>query len=206
MSTRPQRPPAPPHGAAVPGAAQTAPPTPAVPVTPVATGAGVDAQAQKLVDRMRRNGLTIAVAESCTGGLLGGRITEVPGASKVFLGGVIAYDNGAKTRHLGVDLALFADGHGAVSAAVATAMAKGVRERFGTEMAVAVTGIAGPHGGSDAKPVGTVWVAALGPGDLVNVHRINADGDRPAVREAAVREAIRLVDRNLSEAEKEKLV
>ncbi len=165
-----------------------------------------DPAAQKLFDRLEKDRLTLAVAESCTGGLLGGRITEVPGASKVFLGGIVAYDNAVKTKQLGVDAALFADGHGAVSAAVATAMAKGVRERFGASLAVAVTGIAGPHGGTPGKPVGTVWLAALGPGDLVNVHRLNVEGDRQAVRMAAVADAIRLLDRNISEAEKEQLI
>lgn len=165
-----------------------------------------DPAAKKLIERLERDGLTLAVAESCTGGLLGGRITEVPGASKVFLGGVIAYDDQVKVAHLGVDAALLTDGHGAVSAATATAMAKGVRQRFGAKLAIAITGIAGPHGGTDKKPVGTVWLAALGPGDLVNVHRIQAEGDRQAVRLAAVADAIRLLDRNVSEAEKENLV
>lgn len=165
-----------------------------------------DPVAKRLIERLERDGLTLAVAESCTGGLLGGRITEVPGASKAFLGGVVAYSNDIKARQLGVDPALFADGHGAVSAAVATAMAKGVRTRFGAGLAIAVTGIAGPHGGSAAKPVGTVWLAALGPGDLVNVHRVQAEGDRAGIRAQAVDEALRLLERNISEAEKERLV
>lgn len=165
-----------------------------------------DPAAKKLIDRLERDQLTLAVAESCTGGLLGGRITEVPGASKAFLGGIVAYSNDVKVGQLGVDASLFADGHGAVSAAVATAMAKGVRQRFGAKLAIAVTGIAGPHGGTSGKPIGTVWLAALGPGDLVNVHRIQAAGDRAAVRAQAVDEAIRLLDRNISEAEKENLV
>ena len=165
-----------------------------------------DPAAQKLFDRLERDGLTLAVAESCTGGLLGGRITEVPGASKVFLGGIVAYSNEVKAKQLGVDPTLFADGHGAVSAAVATAMAKGVRERFGARLAIAITGIAGPFGGTAQKPIGTVWLAALGPGDLVNVHRLQAEGDRQAVRLAAVADAIRLLDRNVSEAEKEQLI
>ena len=165
-----------------------------------------DPAAKRLLDRLEADRLTLAVAESCTGGLLGARLTEVPGASKTFLGGVVAYSNDIKTAQLGVDAALFADGHGAVSAAVATAMAHGVRKRFGASLAVAVTGIAGPHGGSDHKPVGTVWLAALGPGDLVSVHRIQADGDRPKVRRAAVDEALRLLEKNLQEARAEKLV
>lgn len=163
------------------------------------------ADAVKLFQRLERDRLTLAVAESCTGGLVGGRITEVPGVSKVFLGGVIAYDNGIKTAQLGVDAALFKDGHGAVSAAVATAMAHGVRKKFGASLAVAVTGIAGPNPNAE-KPVGTVWLAALGPGDLVNVHRIQATGDRHAVREQAVTEALKLLERNIAEAEKEKLI
>ena len=162
--------------------------------------------AKKLIDRMERDGLTLAVAESCTGGLVGGRITEIPGASKTFLGGVIAYANDVKVTQLGVDAALLTDGHGAVSAAVATAMARGVRKKFGAKLAIAVTGIAGPFAGTTGKRIGTVWLAALGPGDLVNVHRIQAEGDRAAVREAAVNEAIQLLDRNIREAEKERLV
>ena len=165
-----------------------------------------DPAAKKLIDRLERDHLTLAVAESCTGGLLGGRLTEVPGASKAFLGGVVAYANDVKVAQLGVDPALLTDGHGAVSAAMATAMAHGVRSKFGSSLAIAVTGIAGPHGGTPGKPVGTVWLAALGPGDLVNVHRLNAEGDRQAVRLAAVADAIRLLDRNISEAEKEHLV
>ena len=165
-----------------------------------------DPAAKRLLDRLEADKLTLAVAESCTGGLVGGRLTEVPGASKTFLGGVIAYSNDIKAAQLGVEPGLFKDGHGAVSAAVATAMAHGVRRKFGASLAVAVTGIAGPHGGSDHKPVGTVWLAALGPGDLVNVHRIHADGDRAKVRAAAVDEALRLLEKNLAEAETEKLV
>lgn len=166
----------------------------------------VDEAARRLVERLAKDSLTLAVAESCTGGLLGGRITQVPGASRVFLGGLIAYNNEVKVKHLGVDGALFGDGHGAVSAAVATAMAHGVRDRFGARLAIAVTGIAGPGGATTGKPVGTVWLAALGPGDLVHVHRIQASGDRAAVREQAVTEALALLERNIREAEKQRLV
>lgn len=164
-----------------------------------------DTAARRLLDRLDRDGLTLAVAESCTGGLLGGRITAIPGASKSFLGGIVAYANDVKVRELGVDAALL-EGVGAVSAAVATEMAKGVRTRFGAKLAIAVTGIAGPHGGTPGKPVGTVWLAALGPGDLVNVHRVNAEGSRDDVRAAAVEGALTLLQRNISEAEKENLV
>lgn len=174
-------------------------PNPASPPTPL------DPVAVRLIERLIKDNLTLAVAESCTGGLLGGCITQVPGASRAFLGGLIAYAGNVKTSQLGVDASLFRDGHGVVSAAVAQAMARGVRERFGAKLAVAVTGIAGPHADSD-KPVGTVWLAALGPGDLLNVHRIQADGDRAAVRDQAVQEALRLMERNIAEAEREGLL
>jgi nicotinamide-nucleotide amidase len=160
----------------------------------------------RLLDRLARDGLKVAVAESCTGGLLGGRITDAAGASRAFVGGVIAYSNEAKSKHLGVEARLFADGHGAVSAAVAEAMANGVRERFGADVGLAVSGIAGPGGGTPEKPVGLVWLAAVGPGSLVSVHRIKCDGDRAAVREQSVVEALRLLERNLDEAERAKLI
>lgn len=159
----------------------------------------------RLLARLERDGLKVAVAESCTGGLLGGRITEAPGASRAFLGGVIAYSNDAKAERLGVDARLFGDGHGAVSAAVAEAMARGVREKFHADVALAVSGIAGPGGGTPEKPVGLVWLAAVGPGDLLSVHRIRCDGDRAAVRNEAVVEALRLLEKNLDEAERARL-
>ncbi|TAN37181.1 MAG: nicotinamide-nucleotide amidohydrolase family protein [Verrucomicrobia bacterium] len=101
---------------------------------------------------------TVAVAESCTGGLIGHRLTQVAGSSKYFPGGVIAYSNESKIRDLGVPRELI-ERHGAVSEEVARAMAEGVRARFGTDFGVAVTGIAGPEGGTTAKPIGTVWIA-----------------------------------------------
>lgn len=158
-----------------------------------------------LLARLERDGLRIAVAESCTGGLLGGRITEAPGASKVFLGGVIAYSNASKVDRLNVDPDLLVDGHGAVSATVAEAMARGAMGKFGADVALAVSGIAGPGGGTPDKPVGLVWLAAVGPGTLASVHRLKCDGDRAAVRQQAVVEALRLLERNLDEAEKAKL-
>jgi nicotinamide-nucleotide amidase len=107
---------------------------------------------------LREHGRTIAVAESCTGGLVAERITEVPGASDYFAGGVVAYANAAKTALLGVPDALLAE-HGAVSEPVARAMAEGVRARLGADFGVATTGISGPGGGGPAKPVGLVHVA-----------------------------------------------
>jgi nicotinamide-nucleotide amidase len=111
-----------------------------------------------VVRLLRERGRSIAVAESCTGGLVAQRITGVPGASEAFLGGVVAYANAAKQALLGVPDALLAE-HGAVSEPVARAMAEGVRERFGADLAVATTGISGPGGGTPSKPTGLVFLA-----------------------------------------------
>ncbi|MCS6771755.1 MAG: CinA family nicotinamide mononucleotide deamidase-related protein [Kiritimatiellae bacterium] len=114
---------------------------------------------EALVDLLRSLGRTVAIAESCTGGLIGHLFTEVPGSSHVFLGGVVAYSNESKTRDLGVPPQVL-DAHGAVSAETARAMALGVRARFGSNYGLAVTGIAGPSGGSPQKPVGLVYMCA----------------------------------------------
>ena len=111
--------------------------------------------------------LTLALAESCTGGGIAHRVTNVPGASAVFPGGIVAYSNAAKQKFLGVRAETLAR-HGAVSEGVARAMAEGAREKFGADFALAVTGIAGPAGGTKAKPVGTVFIALAGaPGTVV---------------------------------------
>jgi PncC family amidohydrolase len=107
---------------------------------------------------LTEKGRTVAVAESCTGGLIAQKLTNVPGSSDYFLGGVVAYANRAKQRQLGVPEALLA-AHGAVSEPVARAMAIEVRERFGSDIGIATTGISGPGGGSDEKPVGLVYLA-----------------------------------------------
>lgn len=139
-------------------------------------------------------GLHIAVAESCTGGLVLGKLTEVPGSSGWVAGGVVAYDNDVKIRQLGVPGALLAE-HGAVSEPVAVAMATGVRERLGAEVGCAVTGIAGPTGGSDAKPVGTVVIAVAASETVVKTYRFL--GDRQMVRQFSVAGALDLVRRAL---------
>ena len=110
-----------------------------------------------LIAASRKNNKTIATAESCTGGLIGAAITATAGSSSVFHGGIIAYHNAVKISQLSVKQATL-DAHGAVSEDVAAQMAKGCRERLGVDIAVSVTGVAGPGGGSVEKPVGTVWV------------------------------------------------
>jgi len=125
-------------------------------------------------------GETLATAESCTGGLIARMITDVPGASRYYLGGAVAYANEAKTDLAGVDPALI-EAHGAVSDEVAEALAVGIRRRLGADWSVATTGVAGPTGGTDAKPVGLVCMAVAGPTGG-EVHRRTFPGDRDVVR------------------------
>jgi nicotinamide-nucleotide amidase len=144
-----------------------------------------------VLDAARARGCTLAVAESCTGGLVGGRLTAVPGSSDAFTGGVICYADAAKTELAGVPPALIAE-HGAVSEAVARAMALGVRDRLGADAAVAVTGIAGPGGGSPEKPVGTVWLATA-IADRVEARRVMFGGERDEIRARAAQTALFLL-------------
>jgi nicotinamide-nucleotide amidase len=125
--------------------------------------------------------LTLATAESCTGGLVAERLTRVPGSSAYFVGGVVAYSDAVKTAFLGVPAALLAE-HGAVSEPVARAMAEGARRALGCDWALAVTGVAGPGGGSDEKPVGTVDLAWAGPGGATDHRRVRFLGARERVR------------------------
>ena len=125
-------------------------------------------------------GRTVALAESCTGGMVAAALTAVPGSSGYFVGGVVSYADEAKRDLLGIDPAILV-AHGAVSAQVARAMAVGARSRVSADLAAAVTGIAGPDGGSDAKPVGLTYVA-IADGDGVDVRRIVWSGDRAANR------------------------
>jgi nicotinamide-nucleotide amidase len=133
-------------------------------------------------------GLSVALAESCTGGLVAASITEVAGSSGYFLGGVVAYANAAKETHLGVPTAVLA-AHGAVSAQVAKEMAQGARARFVSTFAASITGVAGPDGGSAEKPVGLVYLGLAREG-VVDVRRLQLTGDRAAIREAAARAAL----------------
>lgn len=133
----------------------------------------------------------LAVAESCTGGLLSAAVTAVPGASAYFPGAVVAYDNVVKVRELGVPEALLAS-VGAVSRETALAMAEGVRLRFGADIGLSTTGIAGPSGGTPEKPVGTVWVAVSAEGVAVS-NLLRLPGDRDAVRRETVLHALALL-------------
>jgi len=136
----------------------------------------------------------LATAESCTGGLVAGAITDIAGSSAWFERGFVTYSNRAKMEELGVDPDIIAR-HGAVSGETAKAMAQGARAASGAQWAVAVTGIAGPAGGSPDKPVGTVWFAWAGPRGVEALHR-RLEGDRAAVRTASVAIALQgLVDR-----------
>lgn len=149
--------------------------------------------AADLVQHFAQNNLTLATAESCTGGLVAGEITSVPGASRVFTHGFVTYTNEAKTEMLGVPEAMLAT-HGAVSEPVARAMAQGARARAKVDYAVSTTGIAGPDGGSADKPVGTVWFGLAGPEGTQAYHKLFR-GDREAVRRQAVMFALALLER-----------
>jgi nicotinamide-nucleotide amidase len=149
---------------------------------------GVEAHVLELC---RAHGLTIATAESCTGGLVAARLTSVPGSSDVVLGGVVAYANEVKEHELGVPAALI-EAHGAVSAEVAAAMAHGARARLGAGVAVAVTGVAGPDGGTPDKPVGLVHVHAEGPDGGLG-RELSFPGDRDSIRARSVVVALHVV-------------
>lgn len=153
----------------------------------------------RLLHALERTGLTLATAESCTGGRIGALITDVPGSSAVYVGGVVSYAEAVKAAALGVPEAVLAE-HGAVSAPVARAMAEGARTRLRADVAVSVTGLAGPGGGTEATPVGTLhFGVSLGPditgGEPLTVHRhLKIPGaNRELIRSAATHAAIRLV-------------
>ncbi|MEO6528891.1 MAG: competence/damage-inducible protein A [Gemmatimonadaceae bacterium] len=148
-----------------------------------------------VLDLCRTRGLTIGVAESCTGGLLGARLTAIAGSSDVVLGGVIAYQNEIKTSLLGVPPAMLIE-HGAVSEPVVRAMAAGVRSRTGARVGMAITGIAGPGGGSEEKPVGTVWIATDIDGE-VESRRLRMIGDRSEVRHRAAQAVMEMLRRRM---------
>ena len=145
--------------------------------------------ASEVIARLR--GRTLATAESCTGGMIGGLLTAVPGASRVFKGGVISYSNEIKSRLLGVDAELL-ETLGPVSAPVAEAMARGARVALETDMAVSVTGLAGPGGDEFGNPVGTVFIGCANE-KTARTEEYHFVGDREAVRQQAVRVALEVL-------------
>lgn len=153
--------------------------------------AALDELAQRVGELSRSSSKTIALGESCTGGLVGHLITEVPGASAYLRGGVVAYSDAAKASLLDVSLATLKK-HGAVSAQVAIAMASGARARFGSDVGVAVTGISGPSGGSAQKPVGLTYVAVADASGS-EVRRFQWQGERSANKLASARATLDLL-------------
>jgi nicotinamide-nucleotide amidase len=155
-----------------------------------------DDLAELVLATCRTRGLTIATAESCTGGLLGARLTAIPGSSDVYVGGVIAYDNSVKTKLVGVrDVSL--SEHGAVSEQVAREMAEGCARALGTQIGIGITGIAGPGGGTAEKPVGTVWIAVAGAGETRTLGRVYV-GDREEIRLRATQASLDQLRRALA--------
>ncbi len=158
-------------------------------------GEGNADMAQVVGDLLRRGGLTVATAESCTGGLVAKRLTDIAGSSDYFVGGAVTYSNRLKTRLLGVDPDLLAT-HGAVSEQVARAMAAGAAERLGADCAVATTGVAGPGGGTRDKPVGLVYIAT-GVLGTIEVRRFTMFRDRREIRERTAQTALDLLRHRL---------
>jgi nicotinamide-nucleotide amidase len=156
------------------------------------SAAAIDALVARLADALVARNATIAAAESCTGGLVAAACTSRAGSSAWFERGVVTYSNAAKSELLGVRETLIA-AHGAVSAEVARAMAEGAIARTPATFAVAVTGIAGPDGGTATKPVGTVWIATCGRGSGADAALLQASGDRAAVRAQSVVRALELL-------------
>ena len=164
----------------------------------MATTQELIARAPGLLDAYRAKGAKIATAESCTGGLIAAMLTEIPGSSDVVDRGFVTYSNGAKADLLGVEESLLA-AHGAVSAEVASAMVRGALARSAADVAVAVTGIAGPGGATANKPVGLVYLACAGRSKPLTVARHVFPGDRAAVRLATVDRAFDLLEQAIQD-------
>lgn len=161
-------------------------------------GEGITDLADVVLRLCRERDARVATAESCTGGMLGARLTAIPGASDVYVGGIVAYDNAIKQRLLGVPEALLRE-HGAVSEPVVAAMARGACDATGATIAMAITGVAGPGGGTAEKPVGTVWLAAHVLGETRTARRV-LPGDRDEIRRRATQGALDLARRSLQGA------
>lgn len=162
-------------------------------------GTGTDTLEGVLGDHLRTRGLTVATAESATGGFLGHRLTRVGGSSDYFVGGVVAYANAVKQAHLGVSADTI-DAHGAVSQLVAEQMAAGVRDALGTDVGISTTGIAGPGGGTPEKPVGTVWVG-YADADTTTARRFQFVTDRQLNKELFSTAALEMIRRQLMRTE-----
>jgi len=145
--------------------------------------------ARRVAAALDASGRKLASAESCTGGWIAKLLTDIPGSSGWFEAAAVTYSNAAKAALLRVDAGLI-EAEGAVSGPVAEAMAAGARQQLQADLAVAVSGIAGPGGGSAQKPVGTVWIAWAGPGDVLRSQLYQFDGDRDAVRRQTVAAAL----------------
>ncbi|MBX3372724.1 MAG: competence/damage-inducible protein A [Phycisphaeraceae bacterium] len=156
---------------------------------PFVFGEGGTTLAESVGVLLRERGQTVAVAESCTGGLLAARLVDPPGASHWFRGGWMTYANERKVEDLGVPADLIAR-HGAVSREVALAMADGARRRAGADWALSTTGVAGPDGGTAEKPVGLVWIGIAGPTGNTTVHALRVPGDRAMIRDRTVLAAL----------------
>ncbi|HRS29680.1 MAG TPA: nicotinamide-nucleotide amidohydrolase family protein, partial [Phycisphaerae bacterium] len=160
---------------------------------PIIYGRGDETLQSAVGELLVAAGQTVAVAESCTGGLLGKLLTEVPGSSRYFLGGIISYADAVKTRLLGVPQETLRS-HGAVSEEVARAMAAGACAALASDWAISITGIAGPAGGSASKPVGLVYVGLKTPTEVrVNEFRLGEQTPRDVIRERAARCALNLL-------------
>lgn len=153
---------------------------------------GMTDAAKRLLDACAQRDLRIATAESCTGGLLAGCLTAIGGSSRIFERGYVTYSNAAKTDELDVPAALIQD-HGAVSGEVARAMALGALMRSKADLAVGITGVAGPDGGTAEKPVGLVWIGVARRGADATAHRCQFSGDRADIRLASVERALALL-------------
>ena len=155
---------------------------------------------EDVLELSRGRGWTLATAESCTGGLVGARLTEVPGASDAYVGGVVAYSDDVKREQLAVRAETLQE-HGAVSQETAAEMAAGARRALAADVAVAVTGVAGPGGGTPDKPVGLVYLSVHSP-DGDSTERLHLEGDRLEIREQAADAALRLLRRHLTQTVK----
>lgn len=156
----------------------------------------LDKCSESLLEQLRTARLKIATVESCTGGLVAGALTAIPGSSDVFERGWVTYSNTAKNEQVGVAMALI-EAHGAVSAEVASAMAEGALRHSPADLAVSVTGIAGPGGGSESKPVGLVWFGCARRGQAVITRHEIFSGDRSGIRRAAVAVALQLLQQRI---------